>query len=102
MSALLAANKKIGVASNSHKAVVNLLAASGEAAQQSGKSLQGIKVGGEPEGPLFSANLGLRHIEKTTDAYAAYPGGVVGGTAWLFTRPEWEGALDFLFIEEAG
>ena len=32
----------------------------------------------------------------------AYSGGVVGGTAWLFTRPEWEGALDFLFIDEAG
>jgi uncharacterized protein len=27
---------------------------------------------------------------------------VIGGTAWLFTLPEWEGTLDFLFIDEAG
>lgn len=102
ITALLAAGKKVGVASNSHKAVVNLLTACGEAAKQSGRSLQGIKVGSEAEGPLFTANLGLRHVEKTNDAHAAYTGGVVGGTAWLFTRPEWEGALDFLFIDEAG
>jgi uncharacterized protein len=32
----------------------------------------------------------------------SYTDGVLGGTAWLFTRPEWEGVLDFLFIDEAG
>jgi uncharacterized protein len=102
ITSLLAAGKKVGVASNSHKAVVNLLTACGEAARQSGRSLTGIKVGDESEGPLFSSNPGLRHVKNTTDAYAAYAGGVVGGTAWLFSRPEWEGALDFLFIDEAG
>ena len=100
--ALLAAGKKVGVSSNSHKAVVNLLIACGEAARQSGGSLQGIKVGDESEGPLFSSNPDLYHVENTSDAYGAYTGGVVGGTAWLFSRPEWEGALDFLFIDEAG
>jgi uncharacterized protein len=102
ITALLATGKKIGVASNSHKAVVNLLTACGEASQQSGRNLQGIKVGGEAEGPLFSSNPGLHHVESTSDAHGAYTIGVVGGTAWLFSRPEWEGALDFLFIDEAG
>jgi uncharacterized protein len=102
ITSLLAVGKKVGVASNSHKAVVNLLTACGEAEQQSGRSLKGIKVGDEAEGPLFSSNPGLRHVESTSDAYRAYTGGIVGGTAWLFTRPEWEGALDFLFIDEAG
>ena len=102
IAALLATGKKIGVASNSHKAVVNLLTACGEAAQHSGRNLQGIKVGGGAEGPLFSSNPGLQHVEKTTEALGAYRVGVVGGTAWLFSRPEWEGALDFLFIDEAG
>jgi predicted RecB family nuclease len=102
ITSLLAAGKRVGVASNSHKAVVNLLTACGEAAQQSGTTLQGIKVGGDAEGPLFSSNPGMRHVENSGDAQGAYAGGVVGGTAWLFTRPEWEGALDFLFIDEAG
>jgi uncharacterized protein len=51
---------------------------------------------------LFSSNPGVKFIKDTGDAYSAYMGGAVGGTAWLFARPEWEGALDFLFIDEAG
>ena len=102
ITALLAKGKKVGVASNSHKAVVNLLMACGEAANENGSHLRGIKVGGESEGSLFSSNKALRFVENTGDAYAAYKDGVVGGTAWLFTRPEWEDALDFLFIDEAG
>jgi len=30
------------------------------------------------------------------------PSIVVGGTAWVFTRPELEGRFDYLFIDEAG
>jgi len=61
-----------------------------------------IKVGDDAEDELFSSNPGLLHVKSNPDAHAAYQGGVVGGTAWLFTRPEWEGVLDFLFIDEAG
>ena len=102
IDALLGADKKVGVASNSHKAVVNLLAACGEAARRNGHQLVGIKVGDEPDGPLHSANPGLNHIKDTSAARAAYSGGIVGGTAWLFSRPEWKNTLDFLFIDEAG
>lgn len=102
IQALLAAGKKVGVASNSHKAVMNLLNACGEAAQASGGQIRGIKVGGESDGQLFVDHPGLQHIPDSSGALAAYRGGVVGGTAWLFTRPEWEAALDFLFIDEAG
>jgi predicted RecB family nuclease len=102
ITALLATGKKVGVASNSHKAIVNLLISCGDAAKKSGATLRGIKVGGEAEGPLFSDNPSLHHVESNKDARAAYAGGVVGGTAWLFTLPEWEGVLDFLFIDEAG
>jgi len=100
--ALLDAGKRVGVASNSHKAVVNLLIACGEAVRERGKVLQGVKVGGDDEGPLFAENPAVRHIENGADARGVYSNGIIGGTAWLFTRPEWEGALDFLFIDEAG
>ncbi|MGD9851062.1 MAG: TM0106 family RecB-like putative nuclease [Nitrospirales bacterium] len=102
ITALLAAGKRVGVASNSHKAVINLLLECAKAARARGWQLHGIKVGGDAEGPLFPDNPGLQYIGDTVDAYGAYTGGVVGGTAWLFTRPEWEGALDFLVIDEAG
>jgi uncharacterized protein len=102
INALVSAGMKVGVASNSHKAVVNLLIACGEEARKDGDNLQGIKVGGEDKGPLFTDNPSFRHIKDGKDGIAAYSRGVVGGTAWLFSRPEWEGVLDFLFIDEAG
>jgi predicted RecB family nuclease len=102
ISALLAAGMKVGVASNSHKAVVNLLIACGKAAREKSAALQGVKVGGDDEGPLFADNPAFRHIKDNKDALGAYTSGVVGGTAWLFSRPEWEGVLDFLFVDEAG
>ena len=102
ITALLSAGKKVGVASNSHKAVMNLLAACGKAVKETGGSLHGIKVGGDPDGPLYTDNPNLRYVKDTGKAHTEYRGGIIGGTAWLFTRPEWENALDFLFIDEAG
>jgi uncharacterized protein len=100
--ALLGAGKKVGIASNSRKAVVNLLAACGEASFATGRSLHGILVGGDPEEEFFSSNPSLIHVIENADGRDAYTCGVVGGTAWLFTLPEWDAALDFLFIDEAG
>jgi uncharacterized protein len=102
ITSLLASGRKIGVASNSHKAVMNLLTACGDTAKECGSQLHGIKVGGDAEDPLFACYPGVQYVQDTGQAHQAYTGGVVGGTAWLFTRPEWEGALDFLFIDEAG
>ena len=99
---LLTSGRKIGIASNSHKAVINLLAACGDAANQRGFQLQGMKVGGEADDPFFLCHSGVHYVPDAGQAHQMYTSGVIGGTAWLFTRPEWEGALDFLFIDEAG
>jgi hypothetical protein len=102
INALVAAGKRVGVASNSHKAVINLLEACGKAEREAGRVLRGVKVGGEQEGNLFSDNPSFQFVKDSGDGHGAYSGGVVGGTAWLFVRPEWENQLDFLFIDEAG
>ncbi len=102
ISSLLASGKKVGITSNGHKAVVNLLVSCGDAARESGFDLHGIKVGGDDEGILYSRNPNLQYVKDTASAISAFSGGVVGGTAWLFTRPEWENTLDYLFIDEAG
>lgn len=102
ITSLLSQGKKVGVSSNSHKAVLNVFSACGEAMRQSGGALQGIKVGGDPTSEVYSSNPSLKFVEQTGDAPDVYKCGVVGGTAWLFTRPEWVGKLDYLFIDEAG
>jgi len=102
IKALLVAGKKVGVTSNSHKAIINLLVACGDAVRNSGGSLKGIKVGGDEDERLHVANPNLRYVKDSSKAKDEYHDGVIGGTAWLFVRPEWEGKLDFLFIDEAG
>ena len=102
IDSLLAAGKKVGVTSNSHKAVVNLLKACGDAARRNGQQLVGLKVGDEPDKDLHSANPDLRYVKDTGAARAEYSAGIIAGTAWLFSRPEWKDQLDFLFIDEAG
>jgi predicted RecB family nuclease len=99
---LLASGRRVGVTSNSHKAIANLVSACGVALKESGGSLQGIVVCKDRDEALFSANAGLTQVESSPAAFAAYGGGIVAGTAWLFSRPEWTDALDFLFIDEAG
>ncbi|BCA56414.1 hypothetical protein W02_35540 [Nitrospira sp. KM1] len=100
--ALLEAGKRIGIASNSHKAIGNLLKACGEALREQGGKLEGLKVGGECDEQLHQANPELVHIPGSGDAKGRYKSGVVGGTAWLFSRGEWIDGLDYLFIDEAG
>src|SRR5438105_5457570 len=72
---LLTAGKKVGIASNSHKAVINLLRACGEAARRDSRKLLGVKVGDEPDDGLHSKNPDLAHIKDTGAARAAYTGG---------------------------
>lgn len=102
ISALLATNRKVGIASNSHKAIVNLMEECGQAERERRRDIQGIKVGGDQDLRFLEANPRIDYVGSSNDARSAYTGGVVGGTAWLFSRPEWEGVLDFLFIDEAG
>lgn len=102
ISALLAANRKIGIASNSHKAIVNLIDECGKAEREAGRTIKGIKVGGEEDSDWLKKHPSITYVGSSADARTLYQGGVVGGTAWLFSRPEWESVLDFLFIDEAG
>ena len=99
---LLAAGKRVGITSNSHAAILNLMTACGEALEEIGGELKGIKAGDVGDDPIFRRFPGLKHVPKGKDARGRHQGGIVGGTAWLFTRPEWEGELDYLFIDEAG
>lgn len=99
---LLEAGKNIGVASNSHKAIINLLIECGKTMRAKGRSLAGIKAAGESTGELFSDNTQMRYVGSNKDAANEYRGGLVAGTAWLFSRPELQSKLDFLFIDEAG
>jgi uncharacterized protein len=83
----------------SHKAINLLLQNVEEVARERGVAFTGIKRSNEVEHRLSSAV-----IENATDNQAVFEGdhGLIGGTAWLFSRPELEKKLDYLFVDEAG
>ena len=97
--ALLKDGKRIGVTSNSHNAILNVMAACAEAMPE---QLMAIKAGGDEEDPFFERYSGIQYVSGNTDAAAAFTDGLIGGTAWLFARPEMADRLDYLFVDEAG
>ena len=97
--ALLAAGKRIGIASNGHKAINQLLREVEALAAAHGLACRGIKKSSREEQLLGTGGW----IEETFDNAAVTPAHyLVAGTAWLFARPEHDRAFDYLFVDEAG
>ncbi|WP_375271332.1 TM0106 family RecB-like putative nuclease [Sphingomonas sp.] len=99
--ALLKAGKRVGVSSNSHKAINNLLAKVEAVATEQGFDFNGAKKAsrGDPE-----TCLNGEMIEDVFDNSDIELGGhqLVGGTAWLFAREALDQTFDYLFVDEAG
>lgn len=95
---LLRQGKKVGITSNGHKAIMNLLRECGITTL-----LAGFKVGGgDEQDQLFTDHPNLKFVASSELAATHYDSGVIAGTAWLFTRNELIDALDYVFIDEAG
>ncbi len=90
--------KTIGVASNSHKAINNLLSGIEKAAKEGDFRFDGIKKSSDGDNAF-----GGEMVKDVYDNAEVNPGSqLIAGTAWLFARPEFEQCLDYLFIDEAG
>lgn len=96
IAALLAAGKRVGIMSNSHRAIDLLLTQGVKAARTDGLSFTAAKVGGEQDG-------GVDYYRTAGDLFKlkAMPD-LVGGTAWVFSHPDAAGVFDHLFVDEAG
>jgi uncharacterized protein len=95
---LLIKGKRVGVASNSHKAVNNLLLEIERQAKERGFSFKGVKKCSE-EDHRCNGKM-ILDVFKNEEVGRHYK--LVGGTAWLFARPEFDQHLDYLFVDEAG
>lgn len=101
---LLRRGKKVGITSNSHKAIRLLIDEALKVCRAEG--LAGIrciqKVSEKPEGTLPE---GLEVVKDNGKVLATLVGGVAqiaAGTAWLWSREEFFQSVDVLFIDEAG
>jgi len=97
---LIQKGKKVGVSSNSHKAINNLLRKIEEVSLERGVRFDGIKksTAGDDE-----TLLGGRLIHDVfSNSKVDLDANLFGGTAWLFADPRLDQALDYLFVDEAG
>jgi uncharacterized protein len=100
--ALVADGKRVGIVANSHQVILNLLDCIAIRGEERGARPTLVKVGGDEDHELITSGR-VQKIESKMAANTVAVGPlVIGGTAWLFSRPELAGSLDYLFIEEAG
>lgn len=97
--ALVRAGLRVGVTANSHKVIRNLLEKAAELGEAEGLDLQCLHK-------VTDAEDNLPHLTYTTknpEAVAAFTSGfhVLGGTAFLWARPDAAGLVDVLFVDEA-
>jgi predicted RecB family nuclease len=97
---LMKARKKVGVTSNSHKAINNLLRAVEERVLERGLRFRGVKKSDEQRPDTFYEGRFIRNITDNRDLDLSAD--LLAGTAWLFAREELDRKLDFLFVDEAG
>jgi uncharacterized protein len=91
----------VGVTATSHKVIGHVLDKVAEAAAAAGLAVRLGQKPGQDEDPTCAHARPLGTLEARA-ALAAREVDVVGGTAWLWSRPELEATLDVLFVDEAG
>ncbi|TMD29817.1 MAG: hypothetical protein E6I94_05925, partial [Chloroflexi bacterium] len=100
---LVRAGRRVGVTAQSHKAITNIVLAIDDAARAAGLAVRVIQ---KCDGPEDGA--GVDAVEIVTDPKGVGPAlragrfDVAAGTPWLFGRSDMAGAIDTLFVDEAG
>jgi predicted RecB family nuclease len=99
---LVRLGRVVGVTANSHKVIGHLLdEVAGIAAAQGRRVRIGQKT--DQDGDCSSdAAIAYDDNAGLLEAIAAGDLDVVGGTAWVWSRPEFAGSLDTLVVDEAG
>jgi predicted RecB family nuclease len=103
---LIAAGKRVGVTSNSHKAINNMLAEIERFARTGKTTVRGLKKSssGQEYVPTDLAD-GDPMIGNSKDNVDFGPDSdldLMAGTAWLWCREEMRQSVDYLIIDEAG
>ena len=96
---LVKTGAKIGVSSNSHKAINNLLLSTAKFCRKEGINAT-FACTKETESGLVDAGVSI--LKNNNLASHVEPGCVLGTTAWGFSRDDMSEQLDYLFVDEAG
>lgn len=92
---------RVGITANSHTVIANLLRTVLAEAVTAGVAVRAVQ---KPDDRVGIDHPDVQVVDSNEAVFAALAGGVnlVAGTAWLLTRPQLDGALDTLVVDEAG
>jgi uncharacterized protein len=99
---LVRLGRKVGVTANSHRVIGHLL---DKIAERAADRNVDVKIGQKTDNAGECTSDAARPFAKYPDLLEALGAGecnVVGGTAWLWSRPEFAGSVDVLIVDEAG
>ena len=105
---LVEAGRKVGVVATGHKVIRNLLDAVAKEAIGRGVEVKLAHKAGKDEADDDETEAAAASVKLVSDNETALglllsgEVNVLGGTAWLWARPEFAKAVDVLFVDEAG
>ncbi|MEJ0060850.1 MAG: TM0106 family RecB-like putative nuclease [Terricaulis sp.] len=97
---LLRKGRRIGIASNSHKAINKALEEIEARAEDQNFSFCGAKKGREDAPETYFDSANITTVKKSEQIEARHQ--LVGGTVFHFSRADQRGAYDYLIVDEAG
>ena len=98
---LVRSGRRVGITATTHKAITNLVDAACSRADDEGVRLSVVQKGQEDRAST-SPMVEVVGDNQLVVARVAEGANVVAGTPWLFARSEVAGAVDVLFVDEAG
>jgi len=96
------AGMRVGITATSHKVISNLLDRTCRVARELGVAVRGIQRANREQA---CSSEEVAFASDNADVLSALDEGdanVAAGTAWLWSREEMAGAVDLLFVDEAG
>jgi uncharacterized protein len=103
IAALLADGHRVGIMSNSHKAINHLMTGAIQVAVRKGVAVRAVKkaTSGRAETEVHESGVFVQNVYSNADVWEA-EGNLVGGTVWLFSDGSADQMFDYLFVDEAG
>lgn len=104
--ALLKKGCRVGVSSNSHKAINNLLEGVVKVAKEQNFSFRGAKKSTSGKVDSYFDGEYIEDVFNNEEIWGAFGSDgeyrLIAGTAWLFSDAEMNQQLDYIFVDEAG
>ena len=94
--------KKVGVVATGHKVIRHLLKAASKEAVKTDTPIKLAHKTDDVDGGDDAAIAIVSSNESALRAISSGDANVLGGTSWMWARPEFANAVDVLFVDEAG